>query len=104
MDQKTTDQEQQWVEHMAVEPAEVLYSLRMELTSRVVLAWIFAFYGVCAVVAMFQIPETSPAFYEMMEALTAACLFAFAVIAYVLSRSLRKQISRVETRIKSENA
>lgn len=103
MEQESIDREQQWVEHMAVEPAEVLYSLRMELTSRVVLAWIFVFYGACAVVAMFQIPEVSPAFYETMEALTAACLFAFAAIAYVLSRSLRKQISRVEERIKSEN-
>lgn len=104
MAQSTVDQEQQWVEHMAVEPAEVLYSLRMELTSRIVLAWIFVFYGACAVVAMFQIPEASPSFYEKMEALTAVCLFAFAALAYTLSRNLRKQISRVEEQMKSENA
>jgi len=96
--------EQRWVEHMAVEPAELLYSLRLELTSRIVLAWIFIFYGVCAIIAIFQIPEGSPAFYWKMEALTAACLFAFAAIAYVFSRTLRKQISRVEERTKSEKA
>jgi len=104
MEQKPVIQERQWVEHMAVEPAEVLYSLKMDLTSRIVLALIFAFYGVCAVIAMFQVPKDYPGFYEKMEALTAACLFALAVISYVMSRQLKKQISRVEERMKSEKA
>jgi len=91
-----------WIEHMAVEPAELLYSLRVEHTSRLVLAWIFVFYAVCTLIAMVRIPETDPDFFEFMEGVTAFFLFLFAAGAYWLARRVKIHIRQVEAQLRSE--
>ncbi|MBI3989494.1 MAG: hypothetical protein HY347_07740 [candidate division NC10 bacterium] len=90
-----------WIEHMAVEPAELLYSLKVEHTSRLVLAWIFIFYAVCTLIAMVRIPDTEPAFYELMEFVTAVFLFLFAAGAYWLARRAKAHLQQVEARLRS---
>lgn len=94
--------ETRWIDHMAVEPAELLYSLKVEQTSRLVLAWIFVFYAVCTLIAMFRIPETDPTFFEVMEGVTAFFLLLFAAGAYWMSRRAKAHIRRVEARLRSE--
>lgn len=94
--------ETRWIDHMAVEPAELLYSLKVEHTSRLVLAWIFVFYAVCTLIAMVRIPETDPDFFEVMEGVTAFFLFLFAAGAYWLARRAKAHTKQVEARLRSE--
>ncbi len=64
-----------WTQQMAVDPADAVLELRMEITSATVLAALFSVFGVCTLLGMFKLPDEHRVFWMWAEIITAALLF-----------------------------
>lgn len=88
-----------WTQQTVCDPAEAALELRMEVTSGLVLVFLFLVFTICTLAALFFLPEEYKAFYAWSEVITAILLLGTAIMTWVYVSKKKANLREMEKRI-----
>ncbi len=97
--EKETEQREEvefWNVKTACDPAEAALELRMEVTSGLVLVFLFLVFTICCIAGLFFLPQEDRAFYAWAEVITAAFLFGVMVVTWFYTKKKKSSLREME--------
>jgi hypothetical protein len=88
-----------WTMKTACDPAEAALELRMEVTSGLVLVFLFLVFTVCCLAALFFLPTENKTFYAWAEVITAIFLLGITAATWVHVTKKKRNLREMEAHL-----
>ncbi len=100
--EKETEQREEvefWNAKTACDPAEAALELRMEVTSGLVLVFLFLVFIICCIAGLFFLPQEDRGFYAWAEVITAAFLFGVMILTWIYATKKKRSLREMEAQL-----
>jgi hypothetical protein len=100
--EKETEQREEvefWTQKTACDPAEAALELRMEVTSGLVLVFLFLVFALCCIAGLFFLPQEDKAFYTWAEVITALWLLGVMMATWVYVSKKKGNLRQMEAQL-----
>jgi len=100
--EKETEQREEvefWNVKTACDPAEAALELRMEVTSGMVLVFLFLVFTICCIAGLFFLPQEDKTFYTWAEVITAVFLIGVMIVTWVYTTKKKGNLREMEAQL-----
>ncbi len=100
--EKETEQREEvefWTMKTACDPAEAALELRMEVTSGMVLVFLFLVFTISCIAALFFLPQEDKSFYAWAEVITAIFLLGIMIVTWVYVSKKKGNLREMEAQL-----
>jgi len=88
-----------WNVKTACDPAEAALELRMEVTSGMVLVFLFLVFTICCIAGLFFLPQEDRTFYTWAEVITAVFLIGVMIATWVYTTKKKGNLREMEAQL-----
>jgi len=88
-----------WTQQDACDPAEAALELRMEVTSGLVLVFLFLVFTISCIASLFFLPQEDKSFYAWAEVITAVLLAGIAIVTWVYVSKKKGNLREMEAHL-----
>ena len=88
-----------WTMKTACDPAEAALELRMEVTSGLVLVFLFLVFTICCIAGLFFLPQEDRSFYTWAEIITAIFLLGIMIVTWVYVSKKKGNLRAMEAQL-----
>ena len=88
-----------WTQQDACDPAEAALELRMEVTSGLVLVFLFLVFTISCIASLFFLPQEDKSFYAWAEVITAVFLAGIAIVTWVYVSKKKGNLRKMEAHL-----
>ena len=88
-----------WTQQDACDPAEAALELRMEVTSGLVLVFLFVVFTISCIASLFFLPQEDKSFYAWAEVITAVLLAGIVIVTWVYVSKKKGNLREMEAHL-----